>query len=147
MTPLSRSVLFTALVFLNASLMFVAQPMMGKLLLPLLGGAPAVWNTCMVFFQGLLLAGYLYAHWAPAWLGNSRHILFHLMLLLLAGSFSAGLNSVPSPEQLSESPVHFTLLMLWSGVGFSFFVLSAGAPLLQRWYLRSPTFRLKIIWQ
>ena len=53
--------LFAATLFVSASLLFMVQPMVGKLVLPLLGGSPAVWNACMVFFQALLLLGYLYA--------------------------------------------------------------------------------------
>ena len=54
--------LFAATLFVSASLLFMVQPMVGKMVLPLLGGSPAVWNACMVFFQALLLLGYLYAH-------------------------------------------------------------------------------------
>ena len=55
-------VLFAVTLFVSATLLFMVQPMVGKMILPLLGGSPAAWNTCMVFFQGLLLLGYLYAH-------------------------------------------------------------------------------------
>jgi hypothetical protein len=54
--------LYTLTLFLSASLLFSVQPMIGKMILPLLGGTPAVWNTCLVFFQASLLLGYLYAH-------------------------------------------------------------------------------------
>ena len=54
--------LFTAAILLNALLLFMVQPMFGKMVLPRVGGTPAVWNTCLLFFQGSLLAGYLYAH-------------------------------------------------------------------------------------
>ena len=64
--------LFAATLFVSAFLLFLVQPMVGKLLLPLLGGTPAVWNTCLVFFQAALLAGYAYAHAATAWLGARR---------------------------------------------------------------------------
>ncbi len=63
--------LFTATVLLGASLLFLVQPMIGKRLLPQLGAAPAVWNTCLVFFQAVL-AGYAYAHGAAAWLSLRR---------------------------------------------------------------------------
>ena len=55
-------VLFSLAMFLSATLLFMVEPMFGKMALPLLGGTPSVWNTCMVFYQGALLAGYLYAH-------------------------------------------------------------------------------------
>ena len=60
---------FAFTLFVSATLLFLVQPMIGKTLLPMLGGTPAVWNTCMVFFQALLLAGYAYAHAATALLG------------------------------------------------------------------------------
>ena len=64
--------LFTLAIFLSATLLFMVQPLTGKILLPVLGGSPAVWSTCMVFFQAVLLLGYLYAHAlssrvAPRW--------------------------------------------------------------------------------
>src|SRR4051795_9518495 len=76
--------LFTLTLFLSAVLLFVVQPMVGKLVLPYLGGTPAVWNTCMVFFQAGLLAGYAYAHFAPNRLGVRRHAILHLVLLAVA---------------------------------------------------------------
>ena len=54
--------LFTATLFLSSSLLFLVQPMFAKLLLPLFGGSPAVWTTCMLFFQTALLGGYFYSH-------------------------------------------------------------------------------------
>src|SRR5216684_1747660 len=74
---------FAVTLFVSATLLFLVQPMVGKMILPLLGGAPAVWNTCMVFFQALLLAGYSYAHLTTAWLGVRRQAILHLGVLLL----------------------------------------------------------------
>src|SRR5689334_23572396 len=59
---------FAVAIFLNAALLFSVQPLFTKMVLPLLGGSPAVWNTCLLFFQSLLLAGYLYAHLSSKWL-------------------------------------------------------------------------------
>ena len=67
--------LYSATLFLGAGLLFVMQPMVGKMVLPLLGGTPAVWSTCMVFFQAALLGGYAYAHASTAWLGVPRQML------------------------------------------------------------------------
>ena len=64
-TPATLStvlVLYSLTIFLSAALLFLIQPMAGKILLPALGGSPAVWNTCMLFFQGVLLLGYAYSH-------------------------------------------------------------------------------------
>ena len=71
---------FAATLFVSAFLLFLVQPMVGKMVLPLLGGTPAVWSTCMVFFQGLLLAGYAYAHAAPKRLGLTRQSRLHLLV-------------------------------------------------------------------
>jgi hypothetical protein len=61
--------LYAATLFVGATLLFAVQPMVGKMILPLLGGTPAVWSTCMAFFQAALLGGYAYAHATTAWLG------------------------------------------------------------------------------
>src|SRR5207244_4402582 len=75
--------LYALTMFTGATLLFVVQPMVGKMILPLLGGTPAVWSTCMVFFQAALLGGYAYAHASTAWLGVSRQMLLHVSLLAL----------------------------------------------------------------
>src|SRR5215210_6165809 len=75
---------FTLAVFVSAGLLFIVEPMFGKMVLPLLGGSPAVWTTCMLFFQAALLLGYLYAHVGPRWLGVRRHMVLHIGLLALA---------------------------------------------------------------
>ena len=69
--------------FSSATLLFLVQPMIGKMILPLLGGTPAVWNTCMVFFQALLLAGYGYAHLSTTFLGVRKQALVHMGVMLL----------------------------------------------------------------
>ena len=75
--------LYSITMFTGATLLFVVQPMVGKMILPLLGGTPAVWSTCMVFFQAALLGGYAYAHASTALLGVSRQMLLHVALLAL----------------------------------------------------------------
>lgn len=76
--------MFACTLFISASLMFVLQPLFGKLLLPLLGGSPAVWNTCMVFYQSVLFFGYLYAHLVSTRLQARQQILVHGLVLLLS---------------------------------------------------------------
>ena len=76
-------ILFTLTMFASASLLFLVEPMLAKMTLPLLGGSPAVWNTCLVFFQTILLLGYLYAHASTRWLGRRKQVFFHLVLTLL----------------------------------------------------------------
>ena len=83
------SLLFAATLFVSAFLLFWMQPLAGKILLPLLGGTPAVWNTCMLFFQGMLLAGYAYVLAVTRRLGTHSQVLLHGALLLAAALFTA----------------------------------------------------------
>ncbi len=121
--------------FVGATLLFVVQPMVGKMILPLLGGTPAVWSTCMVFFQAALLAGYAYAHASTAWLGASpRQALLHLGILVIPLTV---LPLAVNPHFLrggAANPVLDVLLLLSVSVGLPFFVVSATAPLLQKWF-------------
>src|SRR3954465_3659924 len=75
-------VTFSATLFLSAFLMFLVEPMIARMVLPLLGGAASVWNTCLVFFQTVLLCGYAYAHGASTLLGTRRHALVHGLVML-----------------------------------------------------------------
>jgi hypothetical protein len=126
--------LFALTLFVSALLLFLVQPMIGKMLLPMLGGTPAVWNTCMVFFQALLLLGYAYAHTATAWLGVRRQALLHLGVLLLP-LLTLSLTVNRSLLDYGEgSPIPGLLLALLLSVGPAFFVVSTSAPLLQKWF-------------
>src|SRR5207237_9852365 len=108
--------------------------MIGKTLLPMLGGTPAVWNTCMVFFQALLLAGYAYAHAATALLGVRRQAALHLGVLFLP-ALSLGLTVDRALLDYGEgSPIPGLLLVLLLSVGLPFFMVSTSAPLLQKWF-------------
>jgi hypothetical protein len=126
--------LFTIASFIGAFLLFWSQPLMGKALLPLLGGAPAVWNTAMMFFQLVLLAGYIYAH-ALARLGRRWQALLHggvLLAAFLVLPFADTARLVPPAE--GASPVLWLVLALATTVGLPFFAVSATAPLLQSWF-------------
>ncbi len=125
---------FTATVFTSATLLFLVQPMFGKMVLPLLGGTPAVWNTSMLFFQAMLLAGYLYAHLATRGLGVQKQARVHVVLLavsLLALPIGVGQGWQPPRE---ASPIPWLLLLLTVSIGLPFFVLSSSGPMLQRWF-------------
>lgn len=128
--------LFAVTLFVSAALLFVVQPMVAKMVLPLLGGSAAVWSTCMVFFQGALLAGYAYAHTTARKLSVKRQILLHAALLVLPAFFLPfGVSSVASqPPSSGASPALWLLGLLVMTVGVPFFVVAATAPLLQRWF-------------
>ncbi|MBM4285084.1 MAG: hypothetical protein FJ128_07525 [Deltaproteobacteria bacterium] len=126
--------LFALALFLSATLLFMVQPLVSKMFLPLLGGSPAVWNTCMVFFQAVLLAGYAYSHLTPRWLGVRRQAVAHLgLLLLIALTLPLALPSGQHPPT-AGNPIPWLLLMLALAVGLPFFILSTTAPLLQKWF-------------
>jgi hypothetical protein len=128
--------LFALAVFVSAALVFVVQPMVTKLVLPSLGGSPAVWNTAMVFFQGALLAGYAYAHVLQRIRSIRGQVITHLVLLAVAALFLPlrinGLLGDPDPS----APISWLLLTLAVSIGAPFAVLSATAPLMQAWYAR-----------
>ena len=130
-------IVFTISMFVSASLLFLVEPMLAKMALPLLGGSPAVWNTCLVFFQAVLLAGYLYAHATTKWLGRRTQIAVHICVALLP--FAVLPLHIPAgwepPTQ--TSPVLWTLGMLSVAVGLPFFLLSSSTPVLQRWFAHS----------
>jgi len=127
-------VLFSLTVFISAALLFTVQPMFAKMALPMLGGTPAVWNTCMLFFQAVLLIGYGYAHVAPAALGLRRQAALHLGLLLI----TLFVLPVAIPESWSppaeQSPFRWLFMLLLIALGLPFLVVSTTAPLAQKWF-------------
>ncbi len=126
--------LFTVASFVGAFLLFWSQPLIGKALLPLLGGAPSVWNTVMMFFQLVLLAGYVYAH-ALARLPRRWQARVH-GIVLLGGSLVLPFADTSHlvPPAAGASPVLWLVVALASTVGLPFFAVSASAPLLQSWF-------------
>src|SRR5215208_413545 len=118
---------FSAAIFVNAALLFTLEPMYTKMVLPLLGGTPSVWNTCLLFFQIVLLGGYLYAHVTAGWLAPRAQAGVHLALVALAAVVLPV--AVPAGWQPPDggSPVPWLLAALAVGLGLPFFVLSAGA--------------------
>jgi len=126
--------LYVAAVFLGAALTFLLQPFTAKLILPLFGGTPSVWNTCVLSFQALLLAGYGYAHAITARGRGKAAAAVHLsamaaVLLVLPIDISPAW--APPPE---ASPVLWQIRLLLATVGWPFFMVAATAPLLQRWF-------------
>jgi hypothetical protein len=130
-------IVFTLSMFVSATLLFLVEPMLAKMALPMLGGTPAVWNTCLVFFQAVLLAGYLYAYASTKWLARRTQIALHIGLALtplVVLPLHIPLDWEP-PSQ--SSPVLWILAMLSVSVGLPFFLLSASTPMLQRWFSQS----------
>ncbi|MFN4259991.1 MAG: spermidine synthase [Gemmataceae bacterium] len=128
--------LFASTLFVSAALLFCMQPMVAKMILPLLGGTPSVWNTCMVFFQATLLAGYLYAHGTTTWFGVRRQAVLHIVILLLPLVVLPVAISTNAIAMLptESNPIAWVLLVLTLSVGLPFFVVSTSAPLLQKWF-------------
>lgn len=129
--------LWTAAIFVSAVLVFSVQPMFAKMALPLLGGSPAVWSTSLVFFQGMLLAGYLYAHCSATWLPPGRQAILHLAVVAAAiFALPIALDEDTAPPRDSH-PIIWLLGTLFAAVGLPFLALSANAPLLQAWFART----------
>ena len=124
--------LYSAAIFLNAGLLFLVQPMIAKMLLPLFGGSTSVWIVSMVFFQAVLLLGYTYAHLVSKWLKPRLAATVHLVLFA-AGALTLPLG-IPQTAPDPNLPAIQILWILCKTVGPTFFALSAGAPLLQRWF-------------
>jgi spermidine synthase len=126
-------VVFTAAIFTSAFLLFLVQPMFSRMVLPLLGGTPAVWNTCMLFFQAALLAGYGWAHVGGRRLGVRRQAMVHVVLLLVAAALLPISVAGAAPSG-GAAPIPWLLLLMATTVGLPFFVLSATGPMLQKWF-------------
>jgi hypothetical protein len=132
----SLILLFSLTIFISAALLFLVQPIIAKRILPLLGGAPNVWNTCMVFFQAVLLAGYAFAHVTARRMSSRRQSIVQIGMLLVAAIAlpitlrATVLRMIPS----AGNPVPWVLLVLATSVGLPFFVVSASGPMLQRWF-------------
>ena len=124
---------FAATILLGAFLVFQVQPVISKCVLPWFGGTPAVWTTCMLFFQVLLFGGYAYAHLLRTFFQPRQQGLIHLILLCAAALMLPIEPSTAWKPTGSESPTVFLLWMLVAHVGLPYFVLSSTGPLIQAW--------------
>ncbi len=128
---------FSLTIFWGACLLFLVQPLIARFILPWFGGGPAVWTTCMLFFQVLLLGGYAYAHFSISRLTPRRQVITHLCLLALAVAL---LPITPGdqwkPTDGSNAAGHILLLLL-ACLGLPYLVLSATGPLLQAWFSKA----------
>jgi hypothetical protein len=129
--------LFAATMFLSGFLLFVLEPMVARMVLPILGGVPMVWNGCMVFFQIVMLAGYGYAFGASRWLGLRHHVVLHAAVLAAPAAVLPFMIQAGSVRPPDGNPLGWLLLLLASTIGLPFFVLSTSASVFQHWLSRT----------
>ncbi|HXE90337.1 MAG TPA: fused MFS/spermidine synthase [Terriglobales bacterium] len=143
---MTRRTLYGLTIFLSAFLLFQVQPILGKYILPWFGGTPAVWTACLLFFQTMLLVGYLYSHTLAVRFSPSSQVAIHTALLAssLAWIFYQaqrwGTPVLPPSAERLVSATHPTLdvlFLLLAAVGVPYFLLSSTGPLLQAWFARA----------
>ena len=147
----SLRALYAFAIFWSSCLLFLVEPMAAKRLVPLLGGSAAVWTTCLVFFQTMLLLGYALAHWLASRFSTYRQTLVYLAILVTGFLFSLDVDRALYPDLLH--PATSVFLLLARMIGIPFLALSASGPLLQAWYARSqargavlhPPYRLFVV--
>jgi hypothetical protein len=137
--PAQRAALATyvSTIFLSALLLFAVQPMFAKMVLPALGGAPAVWAVSMCFFQALLLLGYAYAHLLDRYVPLRLALPLHVAVLALALVVLPIAMPARAAGGAADSAYFHLIAILAAGVGLPFFALAANAPLLQAWFSRA----------
>ena len=124
--------IFMTTILAGSFLLFLVQPMVARMALSQLGGAPAVWNSAMLVYQALLLGGYAYAHLLGKLMPKAQAAVHILVLLCAAVWLPIGVNSTPTPTGVE--PALWTPWLLTASIGPLFFAVSAQAPLLQRWF-------------
>src|SRR5262249_2122659 len=136
-SPRAVLTVYAAAIFLSAALLFVVQPLFTKMVLPRLGGSPSVWSVAMVFFQGMLLAGYAYAHALTRFLPGRPPVIGHVALLAVATlalplAIAGGWGRPPL-----QGETLWLIGLFAVSIGLPFFALSANGPLLQAWFART----------
>ena len=129
--------MFAATLFTSAALLFLLEPMFAKMVLPYLGGSPAVWNTCVLFFQATMLAGSVYAHSLSKHLTLRRQVAVHVFLLVIVSMTLPVVIPASWTPPVDRSPVPALLALLLMTAGPPFFVVSATAPLVQQWFAQT----------
>lgn len=125
---------FALTIFVSAFLLFQVQPLIGRFILPWFGGGPSIWTSCMLFFQILLLGGYLYAHLISVKLKPRTQVVTHLSLLAASLVFLPIAPSDAWKPTADQSPLLQILLLLLATVGGPYFMLSSTGPLMQKWF-------------
>lgn len=129
--------LFGVTILVSACLLFLVQPLASKMILPVFGGSSSIWITCLLFFQAVLLLGYLYAHALVSWLTPRWQVRAHIFAL---GASLVALPILPDARwhpQPGHDPVWGIFGLLATSVGFPYLMLSTTSPLLQSWFSRS----------
>src|SRR6185503_4345992 len=130
-------ILYALTIFTSAFLLFLVQPIIAKQILPWFGGSAAVWTTCLVFFQFLLLFGYAYADWTTRHMKPRHQAALHLVLLL-ASLVSLPIVADPAWKPAGdEEPTWRILGLLGATIGLPYFLLSTTGPLVQAWFART----------
>ena len=127
--------LFLATICLGSLLLFLVQPMVARMALPRLGGSPSVWNSAMLVYQSLLLAGYAYAHWLSRFAAKKQAYIHVSLFATAALMLPIGLSNANPP--VDGSPYFWVPWLFISSIGPLFFVVAAQAPLMQRWFALS----------
>lgn len=128
---------YAVTIFVSAFLLFQVQPLIGRFILPWFGGGPSIWTSCMLFFQILLLGGYLYAHLISVKLKPRTQAMTHLSLLAVSLLFLPIAPSDSWKPVADQSPLLQILLLLLATVGGPYFMLSSTGPLMQKWFSQS----------
>jgi SAM-dependent methyltransferase len=126
--------LFAFSLFISSTLMFWIEPMFAKMILPMLGGTPSVWNMCIVFYQITLLAGYVYAYLITKWLEVRHQAICHFGLLLSVFIVLPIATPDSLTPHIAANPILWLFILLLASVGLPFFVISTTAPILQKWF-------------
>jgi hypothetical protein len=129
--------LYALTIFTSAFLLFLVQPISAKQILPWFGGSAAVWTTCLVFFQFLLLVGYVYSDWTTRKLAPRRQIAFHVALLLASLATLPIIPDAAWKPHGDDDPTWRILGLLTVTVGLPYFLLATTGPLVQAWFARS----------
>ncbi|MCC6533422.1 MAG: fused MFS/spermidine synthase [Burkholderiales bacterium] len=129
-------ILYASTIFLGAFLLFLVQPIMAKQILPWFGGSAAVWATCMVFFQVMLLAGYAYADWTTRRMAPKTQVRLHVGLLVLSLLLMPIIPDSAWKPTGEENPSVRILAMLGVSIGLPYLLLATTSPLVQAWFVR-----------
>src|SRR5262249_52455523 len=130
---------YAATIFLSAFLLFQVQPLIAKFILPWFGGSAAVWSAALLFFQLLLLAGYLYAHVLIRFLRAKEQVMLHATLLVTSFLLLPIIPAAHWKPSGGGDPTLRIIVLLGATIGLPYMLLSATSPLLQAWYLRIHT--------